>query len=420
MRLRGFGFRLLPALVAGLLLLPAGTDAAERSGATLPATADAGMTASDFPAWLAAFADDAVARGADPALVERALADVTLEERVLELAAFQPEFVRPVWDYIASAASDRRVRDGRRKAAQHAGLLAGLAERHGVPAETLLAIWGVESGYGAQLGSFDVFAALATVAFAGRRTEFAERELFAALAVLAETGGRELRGSWAGAMGHVQFLPSSFLAHAVDYDGDGRRDIWADDPADALASAANYLAESGWRRGEPVALEVVLPDGFDYRLAERDHARGYAEWLAAGLRPVAGAGAAPPGAVAQVLTPAGAGGPAFLAFANFAALLAYNNATSYALAVWQLGERIAGRPPVQAAWPTGSAPIRVEEVREFQALLTALGHDPGGVDGLVGPATRAAIRGFQESLAETPDGHVTRALIEAARRAAGR
>ena len=197
--------------------------------------------------------------------------------------------------------------------------------------------------------------------------------------------------------------------------------VWADNPADALASAANYLSLSGWRTGEPVALEIRLPADFDYRLAELHHLRSYGKWREIGL--TLGSGeplpeSVPDGAGAYVITPAGTRGPAFLAFGNFQALLAYNNATSYALAVWQLGEQIAGRDAISGEWPADEDAIRLEEIREFQSLLTALGHDTGGVDGLVGPATRAAVRAFQETLQQVPDGYVTMSLIVEARRQA--
>ncbi len=378
---------------------------------------------AEFETWLESFRASAVARGIEPDLAARALSDLSFNERVLELEAFQPEFVRPIWEYLERAVSDRRIANGRRKVQQHGTLLRDLEGQYGVPAEILVAIWGVETGFGAQLGSFNVIEALATVAFGGRRTDFAEGELLAALDVLAEAGfeGGALQGSWAGAMGHTQFIPTTFLAHAVDHDGDGRRNVWSDDPSDALASAANYLASSGWRPGEPAALEIRLPTGFDYRLAELDHARPFGAWREGGLLLASGdplPDSIPENATAYVITPAGAAGPAFLAFENFRALLTYNNATSYALAVWQLGERIAGRRAILEDWPERDDAIRVEEIREFQHLLTALGHDTGGVDGLVGPATRAAVRAFQETLEEVPDGYVTLALIEEARRRA--
>ena len=378
---------------------------------------------AEFKTWLESFRVSAVAKGIEPDLAARALSGLSFNERVLELEAFQPEFVRPIWEYLDRAVSDRRIANGRRKLQQHRPLLQGLEGRYGVPAEILVAIWGVETGFGEQLGSFNVIEALASVAFGGRRTDFAEGELLAALAVLAEAGFEDaaLQGSWAGAMGHTQFIPTTFLTHAVDHDGDGRRNVWSEDPSDALASAANYLASSGWRAGEPAALEILLPTGFDYRLAELDHARPYAAWRESGL--LLASGNPLPDSIlehasAYVLTPAGAAGPAFLAFESFQALLTYNNATSYALAVWLLGERIAGRGAIQEDWPERDDAIRVEEIREFQSLLTELGHDTGGIDGLVGPATRAAVRAFQETLEQVPDGYVTLPLIEEARRKA--
>jgi len=385
-----------------------------------PSRAEMLSEVARFRGGLAELRAEAVALGVDAGLVDRVLADVSLQGRAIELEGFQPEFVRPVWKYLSSAASTVRIVGGRAMATRHAGLLAALEAEYGVPAEILLAIWGVETAYGSNLGEFNIFASLASLAVFGRRKDFARDQLLAALRVLGEIDpdGSELRGSWAGAMGHTQFIPTTFLAHAVDRDGDGRRDVWSDNPADALASAANYLRVSGWREEEPVLLEVRLPAAFDYREAELDNVHPLSEWIARGLTGIAGQAltdALPATGSASVILPAGAAGPAFLVLPNFLVLLAYNNATSYALAVWQLAERIAGRSPIRTGWPEWEAGVRVEEIRKLQAELTRLGHDVHGIDGRVGPATRAAVRRFQLSVGMTPDGYVNRALIDAVR-----
>lgn len=216
-------------------------------------------------------------------------------------------------------------------------------------------------------------------------------------------------GSWAGAMGHTQFIPSSFEAYAVDGDGDGRRDIWNSIP-DVMASTANYLARAGWRQGEPWGMEVRLPDGFDYSLAD-DSRRSASEWAELGVRAVGG-GELPPLAEAAILVPAGASGPAFLVGRNYRAILRYNNATSYALAVGTLADRIAGRPGVQAEWPRHERPLSRSQVRDMQQALNARGFDVGAPDGIMGPNTRRGLREYQRSAGLTPDGFPTESLLQ--------
>jgi membrane-bound lytic murein transglycosylase B len=284
----------------------------------------------------------------------------------------------------------------------------------------VVAIWGLESAYGAVLGDIPVVEALATLAYDGRRRAFAEEQLLAALRIL-QSGDVEpaaMRGSWAGAMGHTQFIPTSYLSHAVDFTGDGRRDIWAADPADALASTASYLAAFGWQTGAPAVRRVVLPEGFDYRLADQSLRRPVPEWRAMGVRAAQGA---LPGGEAAVLLPAGADGPAWLAYGNFRVIRRYNNATSYALAVALLAEEIDGRRGASRGlgWPRGERPLSRSETEALQRALTGLGFDTGGADGIVGPNTRAAVRAFQEARGLTPDGYVTAALLEAVRAAGG-
>lgn len=368
---------------------------------------------ADFDAWLAQFRREARAEGIGEATLAQALDGLRYRPRVIELDRYQPEFVRPLWEYLDTAVSAQRVNQGRTKLADHRQTAEAVARRFGVPAEILVAIWGIESNYGGNFGSFSTLEALATLAYDGRRRDFARGELLAALRIIeaGDISADAMIGSWAGAMGHTQFIPSSFVAYAVDGDGDGRRDIWGSIP-DVLASTANYLAEAGWRRGETWGVEVRLPAGFDYAQAELATRRSTDEWAAMGVRGVNGA-ALPDFAAASVLVPAGANGPAFLVGPNYRAILRYNNATSYALAVGTLAERIAGRDGVMAGWPRGEQPLTRGQVRELQERLNARGFDTGSPDGILGPNTRRGLRAFQRSIGEAADGFATRRLLEA-------
>ncbi|MFO7854200.1 MAG: lytic murein transglycosylase [Paracoccaceae bacterium] len=351
---------------------------------------------------------------------DEASAGVGVNARVLELDAYQPEFVRPIWDYLDSAVSETRVETGRRLLDEKASLLARIEARHGVDREVLLAVWGLESAYGFNYGDIPVIESLATLAHEGRRRDFAEEQLIAALRILqsGDVTPDRMVGSWAGAMGHTQFIPTSLAAYAVDFDGDGRRDLWAPDAADALASTANYLARFGWEQDAPTAIEVRLPDGFDHALADAAIRRDPAVWREMGVTRADGR-ALPEGGEVAILAPAGAAGPAFAAYPNFRAILRYNNATSYGLAVSLLSARIAGAGPLIGDWPRGDRPLSRAETEEMQRRLTALGHDTGGTDGIVGPMTRAAIRGFQDARGLTPDGYASADLLERLRAAGG-
>lgn len=372
---------------------------------------------ASFSQWRDQFRTRALAAGISPATFERAFAGVSPNNEVLERDAYQPEFTRPIWEYLDSAVSENRISTGRSKAQEKRALIRAIEQRYGVDGPIVLAIWGLESGFGAQFGNIPVIESMATLAYEGRRRDFAEEQLIAALKIL-EAGDitpERMVGSWAGAMGHTQFIPTSFLAYAVDFDGDGRRDVWHAE--DALASTANYLGNSGWRHGAPVAVEIRLPDGFDYAEAGDGTRRSAAEWSARGIRAVGGA--LPNGEDVEILLPAGAKGPAFAAYPNFRTILRYNNATSYALAVSQLASRIAGGPGIQASWPRGDRMLSRDETKELQRRLTALGYETQGVDGIVGPNSRAAVRRFQRDRGMVPDAYVSTSLLQAVRSAGG-
>ncbi|MFV0473384.1 MAG: lytic murein transglycosylase, partial [Pikeienuella sp.] len=327
---------------------------------------------------------------------------------------------RPIWEYLDSAVSDTRVANGRAGLAANAKALAEIEQRYGVDKEVVVAIWGLESAYGENFGSIPVVESLATLAYEGRRRDFAEQQLIEALRILqaGDVTPARMVGSWAGAMGHTQFIPTSFQEYAVDFTGDGRRDLWAADPSDALASTANYLARFGWVLNAPWGVEAKLPAGFDYALADQSLKRPVAEWRAMGVTTVDGA-ALPDHGEAAILLPAGARGPAFVIFQNFNVIRRYNNATSYALAVGHLGERIGGAGSFRTPWPRGDRPLSRSETQEMQRLLTGLGHDTQGVDGIIGPNSRDAIRAFQRASGLVPDGYPAAGLLSALRAAGG-
>lgn len=362
---------------------------------------------TDFNAWLIDFRRDAATQGISPRALS-ALDTVRYLERVIELDRFQPEFVRPIWEYLDSAVSQARINNGQAKLAEHRQTAMLMEQRYGVPAEIIVAIWGIESNYGSNFGSFSALSAFATLAYDGRRAAFARGELLAALRIIdsGEIAAEEMIGSWAGAMGHTQFIPSSFETFAKDGDGDGRRDIWGSIP-DVMASTANYLARSGWQTGEPWGVEVQLPPGFDYSQTER---RSSAEWAAQGVQALNGT--LPDFSSATVIVPAGAQGPAFMVGPNFHAILRYNNATSYALAVATLSDAIAGRPGIQQPWPRDQLPLTRAQVRELQQALNALGYNVGEADGILGPNTRRGLSAYQRDQGLVPDGFATQAVLE--------
>jgi len=415
--------RILAALGLSLgAACAASQPAVSPAGAPTPrpvAAASAPRAEAEFAAWRAGFRSRARAAGVSDATFDAAFAGVGPNARVLELDRRQPEFSRPIWDYLDSAVSDTRVADGRAERRAKAAELARIEAAYGVPAETVLAIWGLESAYGANYGSIPVVESLATLAWDGRRRDFAEEQLIAALKII-EAGditAPRMVGSWAGAMGHTQFIPTSFAAYAVDFDGDGRRDLWRDDAVDALASAANYLARFGWETDAPWGLEARLPAGFDFALAD-GRRRPLAFWAARGVTTLDG-DPLPDHGEAAVIAPAGARGPAFAVYDNFFVIRRYNNATSYALAVGHLSDRIAGAGPFRQEWPRGDRTLSRTEKEELQRLLTRLGYDTGGADGLVGPDTRAAIRRWQADRGLPADGYDSADLLAALRREGG-
>ena len=365
-----------------------------------------------FAQWLAALRVDAIAEGISSTTFDAAFAGIDPDPRVLELDQSQPEFTRRIWEYLDSAVSPTRVAMGRQRLGQERALLDRVGSAYGVDPRFIVAIWGLESGFGGNVGSFDVIRSLATLAYEGRRQPAFRAFLLQALRILerGDIARDRMVGSWAGAMGQTQFMPGSYLSYAVDFDGDGRRDLWRS-LADVFASTANYLAGHGWVAGETWGTEVVLPAGFDYRLTGAETRRSLADWQQLG---VAGArGSLPPtSGAAALIVPAGHRGPAFLVYDNFRTILRYNNATSYALAIGLLADAVVGQGGVVGAWPVGDPPLSRSDREELQRLLSARGYDTQGIDGIIGPNTRDALRRFQEEIGVPADGYPTIDLLD--------
>ena len=324
-------------------------------------------------------------------------------------AASQAEFAKPIWEYLRTAVAQSRRVKGAREVANNQSMFSAIEAKYGVNAEVLAAIWGMETIFGGNIGSDDAAHALSNMAAEGRRRSFAEGELIALMKIL-ENGEAErdqFISSWAGAMGQTQFMPSTYIAFAQDWEGDGKKNVW-DSKGDALASAANYLSESGYKLNQPWGIEVQVPDGFDYSVADGVE-RPMTAWNLMGLAPISGGPFVTNGASeAELWLPAGASGPKYLLFDNFKAFRTYNRANSYALAVGLLSDAIAGRSgdPV-TPWPTDLQLLNKGQVRELQASLNQLGYDAGPVDGIIGTRTRSALRQFQKARGFVADGFPT-------------
>jgi membrane-bound lytic murein transglycosylase B len=346
----------------------------------------------------------AVESGVPRGTVERVLATVAPLERVIAADRNQPEFVDTFADYLRRRVTEGRVEAGRELYRQHRALLDELTRRHGVPGHYLLAFWALETNYGNVMGNVPVFDALATLACDRRRSEYFAVELVNALH-LADRGDvdpRDMTGSWAGAMGHTQFMPSAYLEYAVDGDGDGRVDLWGSVP-DALTSAAAYLSGLDWRRGARWGREVKLPDGFDYYATGRERRRGLAQWRELGITDVAGRPIPTADFDAALLLPAGRRGPAFLVYDNFDVIMSWNRSEFFALTVGHLADRIAGAGPL-AATPPAHDRLTRDQLAALQTALNERGFDSGTVDGRLGPTTMQAIRDYQRSRQEPADG----------------
>ena len=349
-----------------------------------------------YDAWVAAFRQRATARGIPGTTLDAAFRNAGFLPGVVERDRNQTEFTRTTQDYLAIAASDQRLAQGQAAMRQYGGVLGQIEARYGVEAHVVAAVWGLESFFGTRRGDVPVISALSTLAYEGRRAEFFEQQLMAALRILqnGDVTADRMTGSWAGAMGHTQFIPTSYQLFAVDFTGDGRRDIWSDDPTDALASTAAYFAKSGWRRGTPWGYEVRLPPGFAMGQTGRGKGQATSAWAAQGVTRANG-GALPGGGSGSIIIPAGPSGPAFLLTSNFNVILRYNNAENYALGVGHLSDRLNGGPAIQGRFPPDAQGMTIDDRQELQRRLTAKGFDTEGSDGVIGKKTIAAISAYE-------------------------
>lgn len=402
--------------VLALTALLAGTVAAGPlvAAAIQPTVApDIVAEQADFANFVHEFRATAIAAGISPEIYDRATSGISFNPQIQELNEKQPEFVRPIWEYLEGVITPERIERGRDLMEDDAGLLRRLRAQYGVPPQILTAIWGIETNYGRSLGSFNMMEALANLAFAGPRAEYGRREFLAALrmAQQQDIDPTTMSSSWAGAFGQTQFIPTTFLKYGVKEHGNGPIDLW-DSVADALASTANYLQQSGWHAGEPWGEEVRLPDDFPFASADVSIRKPVSEWRQMGVRAIPGQELPSGDQMAAIILPAGHRGPAFMVFDNFNALLTYNSAVSYALAVGLLADRLKGFPRVQASWPTDEPALDLASAIALQQGLTDLGFSTGGADGIFGPKTRDAIRLYQQSRGLPPDGFATEALVE--------
>ncbi|MAN45174.1 MAG: lytic murein transglycosylase [Alphaproteobacteria bacterium] len=394
---------------------PVTSPAPETGPISYESSGHAGMDA-----WRKDFSARALAAGHDRAVVKSVLTGISPLELWLG-STFQPaqtgiedqaEFAKPIWDYLRVPMSNSRISTGQARLAENPALFDALEAAYNVDREAIVAIWGMETSFGAIKGNYDGPNVLANMAVEGRRKGLAESELLSLMKILEKGDAQrdDLKAGWAGAMGHTQFMPSTYIAFAQDFDGDGLKDIWNSE-ADALASAANYLSSSGYALHQPWGIEVLAPTGFDYSLADGNERR-MESWMQTGLVPAAGGAFNTNGAnYAELWLPAGAEGPKYLLFNNFKVFKTYNNADSYAFAVGLSGDAMGGRMGPVAAWPTHLHPLTVSEIKTLQAALNAKGFDAGVVDGIPGRKTKGALQAFQKSQGLVADGYPTREAL---------
>ena len=365
----------------------------------------------DFTNWLAEFSQEARARGISQTTLDQALRDIQITPRVVELDRKQPEFVESLATYLERRVTPQRVARGQALLAEHQTLFEEVEKRYGVPRQTLAAFWGLETSYGSVMGSTSIPAALATLAFDGRRSTFFRSQLLDALTLI-EAGhvtAAEMKGSWAGAMGQMQFMPSTYRQYAVDGDNNGQINLWNSLP-DALHSAGNYLRQAGWKTGQPIALQVSVPANFAWGQARLYNRRPIADWQAAGVVQANGQALPVQAGLAAIILPQGAQGPAFMVFDNFDVVMQWNRSVHYALSVALLADQLIGGAPLPAA--NGVPTLARSQLMRLQEQLTELGFDAGGADGLPGLKTQSAIRRYQATHALPADGYATPALAQ--------
>ena len=412
---RGSWFARLLSILAALLILPLALSPAAAASKAKP-KARTETVARSFHAFVENLRPQAEARGVSRQTFDLAFKGVTYDAKVLAHTNAQAEFVKPIWEYLSAAVSSRRVEQGRAVAQDYQSWLAKAQNEFGVESPVVVGIWGLETDFGGFAGSDNVIRALATLAYAHYRGDYFKDELLSALQILEEgdIAPAQMKGSWAGAMGQTQFMPSSFLQFAVDFEGHGRRDIWTSTP-DAIGSTANYLAKHGWIAGQPWGFEVTLPKGFDLRDADSSQYAPFSAFADRGVKRADGK-AMPEAGEAELLITAGLKGPIFLVTPNFKVIKTYNNSTSYALAVALLGDRATGAEGLRGAWPVRDRQLSQGQMREMQTRLKKLGYDVGEIDGKIGETGRAAVRAYQQKTGQAPDGYPTLALLSKLRK----
>jgi membrane-bound lytic murein transglycosylase B len=372
-----------------------------------------GLCTEEFSSWLEELRREARTKGVSESTLHEALDNLEPIPRVIELDRRQPEFTQTFWRYLDSRVTEKRIERGRTLLAKHKELFDTIERRYGVQPRFLVAFWGLETNFGDYLGSFSVIGSLATLAHDPRRSDFFRSELLAALSIIDDghISAANMLGSWAGAMGQPQFMPSTFVRYAVDGDSDGRRDIWYTLP-DVFASAANFLSESGWQGDKTWGREVKIPSDFNLELAGKKIKKPLAAWQNLGVRRITGQDLPKVDIEASIILPAGHAGPAFLVYNNFHTILRWNRSDFYAIAVGHLADRISGRRPLLTVRPPSEQPLSRNQVEKIQELLVARGFDTGGIDGVIGSQTRLAIKEFQRTAKLPADGHPSAELLE--------
>ena len=397
-----------------------GAKVASNTATTTAPVTGSYMSTSSFQGCLANLRSQAIASGVSGSTYDRYTQNLSPDYSVIDKLNYQPEFSTPIWDYLSGLVDNERVQAGQQKLAQHRAVLNRVEQTYGVPAETVVAVWGVESNYGDISGKYPLLQALGTLSCEGRRQSYFRGEFFATMRILqrGDLTQDQLYGSWAGAFGHTQFMPSTYERLAVDFDGDGRRDL-VSSTTDALASTANFLKRAGWQTGMPWGFEVKIPQGVSIAGESRRNKRSLNSWIAQGVTRTDGTaliqGNLSGSTLAGLITPAGANGPAFLVFKNFDAIYSYNAAESYGLAIAHLSDRLRGGTPFLTAWPTDDAGTSRAERREIQQFLIQRGYDIGAVDGLIGDKSRQAIQQEQTRLGLKPTGRAGQQILRAFR-----
>jgi membrane-bound lytic murein transglycosylase B len=374
---------------------------------------------SDFRDCLQTIQSEAMRQGVSAAIADRAFQGLTPDQKVVDLDSRQPEFSLTYSKYVGGTVTPDRVVKGQQRMAQHRTLLDALQGEYGVPPQYIMAFWGIETNYGTFMGDFQVVRSVATLACMTKRRDFFSNETVQALRILAmnHMTREQMRGSWAGAMGNMQFMPSTFMKYGVDRTGDGRIDLWTSLP-DAFASAANFLRGIGWKPGLPASEEVFLPQGFPLDQADTTVEKPVRAWAQMGVKKAGGAALPTSDEPSSILLPAGFRGPAFILYPNFKAVMNWNRSTLYALSVAILAQQIAGGPPVMQAPPADDEPLSRDTVIDMQNRLARLTLYTDEVDGLLGPKTRSAVRLYQKKIGMPADGHPTPEFVRRLQQAA--